>query len=158
MKDNEKLKKLELKPSEKSDINIVLFVDSGDIPDPKDVPRDHKNLFIFDDILLEKQTTPEKFYTRGRHNNIDTIYIAQNFHKLPRQTIRANHNLLILFKQPVKDLQHIFNDLVSNDMNFQEFKDFANQCDDYKYVAIDKTKKIGKYKKGFHEIYIPQSK
>ena len=146
-----------LKPSDKSDINIELFEDSDDIPDPKDVPRNHKNLFIFDDILLEKQTTPEKFYTRGRHNNIDTIYIAQNFHKLPRQTIRANHNLLILFKQPHKDLRHIFDDLVSNDMNFQEFKDFANQYDDYKYVVIDKTKNIGKYKNGFNEIYIPQT-
>ena len=91
-----------LKPIDKSDINIKLFEDAEDIQDPKDVPRDMKNLFIFDDILLEKQNTPEKFYTRGRHNNIDTIYIDQNSHKLPRQTIRANLNLLI---QPFKDLR-----------------------------------------------------
>ena len=111
-----------MKLSEKCDINIEFFEDTDEIPDPKVVLRDHKNLFIFDDILLEKQTTPEKFYTRGRHNNIDTIYIAQNFHILPRQTIRANHNLLILFKQPIKDLRHIYDDLVSKYMNFQEFK------------------------------------
>ena len=62
---------------------------------------------------------------------------------------------MILFKQPLKDLRHIYDDLVSNDMNFQEFKDFVNQYDDYKYVVIDKTKNVGKYKNGFHEIYIP---
>ena len=30
---------------------------------------------------------------------------------------------------------------MSNDINIQEFKNFANQCDDYRYVVIDKTKK-----------------
>ena len=51
----------------------------------------------------------------------------------------------------------MFDDLVSNDMKFQEFKNFANQCDEYNYVVIDKTKNIGQYKKGFHETYIPQT-
>ena len=64
---------------------------------------------------------------------------------------------MILFKQPLKDLRHIFDDLVSNDMNFQEPKDFANRSNDCKYVVRDKTKNIGKYKNGFHEIYITQT-
>ena len=40
---------------------------------------------------------------------------------------------------------------------YNQTQDFANQYDDYKYVVIDKTKNIGKYKNGFHEIYIPQT-
>ena len=37
--------------------------------------------------FLGKQNRAEANYTRGRHNNCDTIYISQNYFRLPRQTI-----------------------------------------------------------------------
>ena len=68
--------------------------------------------------MTEKnQDAAANFYTRGRHNNSSCIYISQKYHKLPRQTIRTNSNFLILFNIPKKDLQHIYQDLVSNDMS-----------------------------------------
>ena len=43
-----------------------------------------KNLLLLDDCFLGKQTKAEAYYTRGRHNNSDTIYIAQNYFQLPQ--------------------------------------------------------------------------
>ena len=84
-------------------INSKMFDSSEIIPDPKDFNPKRKSLFIFDDIMTEKNQDPaSNFYTRGRHNNCSCIYISQNYHKLPRQTIRTNSNLLILFSIPKK--------------------------------------------------------
>ena len=50
------------------------------------------------DLLLEKQNKCEAYYTRGRHSNVDCFYLAQNYFKLPRQTIRENANFICLFR------------------------------------------------------------
>ena len=50
------------------------------IPDPSALDPTQKN-------LLGRQNKAEAYYTRGRHNNCDTIYILQNYFRLPRHTI-----------------------------------------------------------------------
>ena len=45
---------------------------------------------------------------------------------LPRKTIRSNSNYIILFKQPSKDLRHLHDDIVTNDMSWEEFHKFCN--------------------------------
>jgi hypothetical protein len=72
----------------KSDIQCKFYESSEDVPDPKDLDKTKKNLMIFDDLQLEKQNTCEKYYIRGRHSNVDCFYLAQNYFRLPRQTIR----------------------------------------------------------------------
>ena len=55
---------------------------------------------VFDDMLLSKQESNiDLFFTRGRHNNIDIYYISQSYFHLPKNTIRNNSNIIILFKQ-----------------------------------------------------------
>ena len=45
---------------------------------PKDFNPKRKSLFIFDDIMTEKNQDPaSNFYTRGRHNNCSCIYILK---------------------------------------------------------------------------------
>ena len=77
---------------------------------------------VFDDLLLEKQNTCESYYVRGRHSNVDCFYLAQNYFKLPRQTIRKNANFICLFPQDLKNLNHIFDDHVASDMTKEEFR------------------------------------
>ena len=73
----------------KKNITIQCYENSCEIPDPKEFNKNDKNLIVFDDIMCDKnQSAADSFYTRARHNNIDCFYIAQNFYKLPRQTIR----------------------------------------------------------------------
>ena len=138
-----------------------MFDSSEIIPDPRDFNPKRKSLFIFDDIMTEKNQDPaSNFYTRGRHNNCSCIYISQNYHKLPRQTIRTNSNLLILFSIPKKDLRHIYEDIISNDMPWDEFFSFCQDVFNTKYsfVSINKDATIdeGKICKNLNQIYIPR--
>ena len=142
-------------------INSRMFDSSQIIPDPRDFNPKRKSLFIFDDIMTEKNQDPaSNFYTRGRHNNCSCIYISQNYHKLPRQTIRTNSNLLILFSIPKKDLRHIYEDIISNDMPWDEFNSFCKDVFNTKYsfVSIKKDATIDEVKicKNLNQIYIPR--
>ncbi len=59
---------------------------------------------ILDDCFRGKQSKAAAYYTRGRHNNCDTLYISQNYFGLPRQSVRENSNFIILFPQNTKSL------------------------------------------------------
>ena len=73
-------------------IRADFYGDCQDIPDPSALNPMQKNSLLLDDCLLGKQNKTEAYYTRGRLNNCDTIYIAQNYFRLPRHTIRENSN------------------------------------------------------------------
>jgi len=146
----------------KSNCKVQYFEESESIPDPKDVDLRKKNIFIFDDIMTNpNQNKADDFYTRGRHNNVSSIYISQNYYRLPRQTIRSNTNVLILFSLPTKDLQHIYSDFISGDMELQEFKDFCKTAwrEPHGYVVINKELPPGegKYQINLNIVYIPNS-
>lgn len=141
-------------------IKVQYFNDAELIPDPAEVDVCKNNIFVFDDIMTDRnQSKAEDFYTRGRHNNISSIYISQNYYKLPRQTIRSNANVLILFSLPKKDLQHIYDDIVSRDMSWTEFQTFCNKTwiYPYTYIVINKnlSKSEGRYQTNFNCVYIP---
>ena len=80
---------------------------------------------IFDYLLLERQNKCECYYIHGRHSNVDCFYLSQNYFKLPRQTIRENANFICLFPQDRKNINHIYNDHVCDDMSKEEFRDFV---------------------------------
>ena len=74
-----------------ADIECEFFETADDVPDPRDLNSTKKNLMIFDDLLLEKQNKCEDYYVRGRHINTDSVYLAQSYFRLPRQTRREKH-------------------------------------------------------------------
>ena len=135
------------------------YSDCSNIPDPSSLDATEKNLLILDDCYLGKQNMAESYYSRGRHNNCDTLYISQNYFRLPRQTIRENANFIILFPQDVKNLNHIYADHCSSDMSIKEFKDFCKKVwtpATHNFVTIDLTssKTNGKYRKNLDCFYI----
>ena len=143
---------------EKSDIDCHFFENAGDVPDPKELNPKHKNLMVFDDLLLEKQSACEKYYARGRHSNVDCFYLSQNYFKLPRQTIRENANFICLFTQDLKNTSHIYSDHASSDMKHEEFRELCRTIwqDPHHFVTIDLTrdKDVGKYRKCLDEFYL----
>lgn len=150
------------KKNKKSKYKVEYYEDSSEILDPKDVNNNNKNLFVFDDIMNDSnQSKAEDYYTRGRHNNTSSIYISQNYFKLPRQTIRSNANVFILFSLPKKDIIHIYNDFISKDMDWEEFREFCNTVwkEPFGYVVINKNlpPTEGKYQANFNQIYIPKT-
>ena len=114
---------------------------------------------VFDDLLLEKQNTCESYYVRGRHSNFDCFYLAQNYFKLPRQTIRENANFIWLFSQDLKNLNHIFDDHVGSDVTKEEFRQLCKTAweKQHGFVIIDLSskKQNGKYRSGYDEFYVP---
>ena len=141
-------------------VRAEFYDDCSLIPDPKDLDHTQNNLLILDDCFLGKQNKAEAYYTRGRHNNCDTIYISQNYFRLPRHTVRENANLFILFPQDSKNMNHIYADHCANDISNEEFKKFCNtvwNTDKHNFVTIDLTSgtRNGKYRKNLDCFYIP---
>jgi len=85
-----------------SDIECKFFESASDVVDPRELSPEKKNLIVFDHLLLKKQNKCEAYYTRGRHSNVDCFYLAQNYFRVPRQTIRENANFICLFPQDLK--------------------------------------------------------
>ena len=120
-------------------IRADFYDDSQDIPDPSALDPMQKNLLLLDDCFLGKQNEAEAYYTRGRHNNCDRMYIAQNYFQLPRHTIRENSNFIILFPQDMKNLTHIHAVHCANDISLLEFKQFCHGAWSkvHNFVTID---------------------
>jgi len=139
-------------------ISVDSFSHSDSIPDPSEIDYEKRNLFVFDDVMnVNNQSKAEDYYTRGRHNNISCFYIAQNYFKLPRQTIRSNANVLILFSLPKKDLYHIYEDFCSSDMEFCEFQNlFSNKPYEYVVINTELSPAEGKYQVNLNSVYVPK--
>lgn len=149
----------QLSDRDKSEIEAQFYENSEDVPDPRDLNPQDKNLIIFDDLMLEKQNKCESYYVRGRHWACDCFYIAQSYFKLPRQTIRENANFLCIFRQDDKNLRHIWEDHAS-DLELKEFKSFCKKCwaENHGFLTIDLTsgENSGKYRKNLDDIYVPK--
>lgn len=134
------------------EIGFYMFSHNEDvIPIEKVKPN---SVFVFDDVICEKQSNMRSYFCMGRHKNIDCFYLTQSYTHVPKHLIRENANLLILFKQDDMNLKHIFQDLaISHDMSFEEFKLLCRTCwsDKYGFVVIDIERSVnnGKYRKGF---------
>ncbi|CAP34048.1 Protein CBG15912 [Caenorhabditis briggsae] len=125
---------------DKQEITIHTSDSLDNIPDPSSIDPNKKTLIIFDDLMLEKQNKIEQYYTRGRHNNIDCFYISQNYIKLPKNTIRENANLFIVFPQDKLNLDYIYRDHCS-ELDKERFLEMTSEIwkEKYSFLIIDKT-------------------
>ena len=119
--------------------------------DIKPINKYKGSIVIFDDMLGARNSCQiDEFFTRGRHEDLDVYYISQSYFGLPRQSIRNNSDILILFKQTLRDVQSMYYDIRAYDMNYDEFKLMCHKAWDekYNYLCIDVTrnKNEGKYR------------
>lgn len=144
------------------DIKEEFFDDCNDVPDPKDLDENAKNTIVLDDSQDGSQSKASAYYTRGRQWNCDVLFLAQNYFRLERQSVRENANFIILFPQDCKNLQHIWGDHYAQDMSLKEFVSFYKtvwQSGSHDFVIIDLTSRAdhGKYRKNFDSFYIIDS-
>ena len=141
-------------------ITAQFFENCEEIPDPKSMDNRKKNLLILDDCFLGKQSKAGAYYTRGRHSSCDTLYISQNYFALPRKSVRENSNIIILYTQNNKSVQHIYQDHCT-DLPYEEFKDLCQGIwsREYNFLTIDLTSSLsnGKYRENLDKFYIPRS-
>lgn len=116
------------------------------------------SVFIFDDVSTENHDTIRNYFAMGRHHNIDCIYIGQTYSKIPKQLIRDNANIIIIFKQDDTNLKHIYNDHVGSDMLYEMFKNLCGKAwsEKYGFVVIikDQSIKNGRYRIGFDQFVL----
>ena len=95
---------------------------------------------VFDDMLDSNQKLIDPFFTRGRHNDLDVYYLSQSYFDLPKRTIRNNSNIIILFQQTLKDVEHIYRGIAGFDMSNDEFKSLCREAwrDPYNYLLINR--------------------
>ena len=85
---------------DKSDVECNFYQSAEDVPEPRELSSEKKNLMVFDDMLLEKQNTCESYYFSRRHSNGDCFYLDHNYFKLSRQTIREREFQLSVPARP----------------------------------------------------------
>src|SRR5437588_5093795 len=117
------------------------------------------SIFIFDDIICEKQKKIREYFCMGRHKSVDCFYLAQTYSRIGKHLVRDNPNLLVVFPQDLRNLQNLYNDNVGTDMTFQQFRELCTECwrEKYGFLVIDKESAMsaGRYRKGFdHYIYL----
>lgn len=133
-------------------VNYYSYKESEEVPHPGDVkPR---SIMIFDDIACGKQDNIKNYFSMGRHNNVDTFYVCQTYSFVPKQLVRDNANLIVIFKQDFRNLRHIYNDHVNSDMPYNTFQDMCLQVwksGKNRFLVIDKDSDVnkGRYRSRF---------
>lgn len=133
------------------EIGYFAFDDNADVIHPRSAKPN--SIFIFDDISCEKHNNIRDYFSMGRHNHIDTFYLGQTYSRIPKQLIRDNANMLVLFKQDDMNLRHIYSDHVNTDMTFETFKLLCSLAwkDKYGFLVVSKDSDFneGRYRKQF---------
>ena len=95
---------------------------------------------VFDDMLDSNQKLIDPFFSRGRHKLCDVYYLSQSYFEVPKRTIRNNSNIIILFQQTLKDVEHIYRDIAGFDMSYDEFKSLCREAwkEKYNYFIINR--------------------
>jgi len=136
----------------------AIFSNNSDVIPPSEARLN--SIFIFDDVVCDKQDAVREYFPMGRHANIDCFYLCQTYARIPKHLIRDNANLLILFKQDCTNLivRNTFTTIMittNTDMSYDEFCLLCRDCWQKKYgfLVIDKDSalKDGRYKKGFNK-------
>ena len=109
------------------------------------------SVVIFDDMLGARNSFQlDDFFTGGRHEELDVYYISQSHFALPRQSNRNKTDRLILFKQTLRDVQSMYDDIGAFDMIYDEFKEMSRVAwsEKFNYLCIDivKNKNDGEYR------------
>lgn len=137
------------------EVNYFVFSDDKEVLHPNKALQ--HSIMIFDDVICENQSNIRNYFCMGRHNQIDCFYLTQTYSKIPKQLIRDNANLLVVFKQDDKNLKHIYVEHVNSDMSWCQFKDLCStiwkQPHNFLVINKDCTIKNGRYRKGF-DIFI----
>jgi hypothetical protein len=116
------------------------------------------SIFIFDDVACHKQNNIKKYFSMGRHSDVDSFYLCQTYSSIPKQLIRDNVNFIVLFRQDELNLKHIYQDHVGADMRFEQFKQLCSESwkEKYGYFVIDKDSNAnnGRYRKKLDEFIV----
>ena len=109
-----------------NDVKYFPFCEHEGVVSPNEAKPN--SIFIFDDVACEKQDNVRAFFCMGRHVNVDNFYLCQTYDRIPKQLVRDNTNLLVLFGQDETNLKHVYENHVNTDMTDAKFRDLCSAC------------------------------
>jgi hypothetical protein len=131
------------------EVSYETFCNTSEVVSPEEAKIN--SVFIFDDVICDKQENMKLYFSMGRHRLVDSFYLCQTYTKVPKHLIRDNANFIILFKQDELNLKHVYQDHVSPDISFEDFKNICKLCWEGKhnFLTIDKESNLnsGKFRK-----------
>ena len=91
-------------------------------------------------MLDSNQKLIDPFFSRRRHKSCDVYCLCQSYFDAPKKTVRNNSNIIILFQQTLKDVEHIHRDIASFDMSYEEFKSLCRETwnEKFNYLLINR--------------------
>lgn len=134
------------------EVGFFPFSDNTQVLHPSEAKPN--SVMIFDDIASQKQNfNVTLYFSQGRHNNLDVFYLGQTYSHIPKQLIRDNANIIVLFKQDDMNLKHVYSDHVNTDMEFAKFKELCSNAwkNKHGFIVISKEDEVdkGRYRVGF---------
>jgi hypothetical protein len=91
--------------------SIVVTEDLSKLPPINDLENNTQKLYIFDDLVLDKNPFINEYWIRGRKKSVSLIYLTQSFYNTPK-ILRQNCRYFALLKlSGNRDLQMIMKDL-----------------------------------------------
>lgn len=137
-------------------VSFSKYSGSEEVISPHEAKPD--SIIVFDDVACENQNNIRDYFSMGRHKNIDSFYLNQTYSKVPKQLIRDNANLIILFKQDETNLRHVYDEHVGTDMTWNEFHYMCSKVwrDRFNYLVINKDcqKNNGCYRMKFDRFVV----
>lgn len=124
----------------KTNSEIKCYI-SNDICDQPEINKNLKTLIIFDDVSIKDHSSVVDYFDLN-NNNINIIYISQSYYNIPKNIIRDNSNIIILFKQDKKDVEMFCEKIGSS--NFKEIHEklISIWKKKYSYIFYNSDKKI----------------
>lgn len=139
------------------EIGYFTFTDNEEVIHPNEAKPN--SVMIFDDVACEKQYNIRNYFAMGRHNCIDVFYLCQTYSTIPKQLVRDNANLIVVFRQDERNLRHIYRDHVSPDVTFERFRIMVSESwgKPHSFLVIDKESDMdkGRYRVGFDKFIKP---
>lgn len=132
------------------EIGYYEYTDVQEMPTPEKVYNN--SVVVFDDIGPTDLNIVKQFFSFSRHRNIDCLFLLQTYSAIPKQLLRDNANLLILFRQDGTNLKHVHRDHI-HDLTYDQFMNMCRLCwrNTFDMLIIDMDCKFneGRYRVGF---------
>ena len=90
--------------------------------------QDFQNCCVVFDMLDRNQKLIDPFFTGGRHNDLVVYFLSQSCFDFSKRTIRNNSNIVILFQQTLKDVEHINSDIAGFGMSYDEYERLSREA------------------------------
>ena len=147
---------------EKSDTEIETYESIEELKFPQDY--ENNSIIILDDLNQKEINNPrvQAMFKRSRHDILSIFIISQDYYEISKNTIRCNRNIYHIIKpNNFRDVQNLYRDKASMDMNLKDFKYLTSTCWNEKYqpltVDMTKDKYTGRYRLGLNSIFVPDS-